>query len=46
MRTVTYNMFDDDVAEEESWNDMPDMPLQKLGSELLNASETEIETVG
>ena len=46
MRTVTSNVFDEDVPEEETWIDLPDVPLQKLGSELLTVSEPEIEAVG
>lgn len=43
-RTVTYNMFDEDVPEEESWTELFDAPLQKLGSELLTVSE--LDAVG
>lgn len=46
MRTVTSNVLDEDVPEEETWIDLPDVPLQKLGSELLTVSEPEIEAVG
>ena len=36
-RTVSYNVFDDSVPEEEDWTDLPDLLLQKLGSKLLTA---------
>ncbi|MBQ7165669.1 MAG: hypothetical protein IJR93_01810, partial [Treponema sp.] len=43
-RTVTYNMFDEDVPEEETWTELFDAPLQKLGTELLTVSE--LDAVG
>lgn len=46
IRTVTYNMFDEDIEEEEFWEDMPDLPPYKLGSGLLTEFEPEIEPVG
>ena len=35
--TVTYNMFDDSIPEEEIWSDLPAAPLQKLGAKRLTA---------
>ena len=34
--TTTYNMFDDKVKPTETWTDLPDEPLEKLGERMLN----------
>lgn len=33
--TTTYNMFDDKVKPTETWTDLPDEPLEKLGNRML-----------
>lgn len=43
-RTVTYNMFDEDVPEEEIWTELFDSPLRALGSDMLTVSE--VDAVG
>lgn len=43
-RTVTYNMFDEDVPEEETWTELFDAPLRTLGSDMLTVSE--VDAVG
>lgn len=43
-RTVTYNMFDEDVPEEEIWTELFDAPLRTLGSDMLTVSE--VDAVG
>ena len=34
--TTTYNMFDDKVIPTETWTDLPDEPLERLGTRMLD----------